>query len=245
MSEQYGDSSLSASQVDLLDLAYRGDLSETVLAGVQWLADRQGEDGGWGAVPGGPSDLVTSLLVYSAFKLTCVPAKHADLEPRLEEYLDRQGGVAAFQRVTEHRDLLFGVLANCAVASIVPWRQTPVVRFERAAGPAWLRRLLGNPPFDRDDPVALAVGLARSLSVKPANRILGWIRLSSVEQCLSLIGEQQSPGGGFHDSTLSTSFVVMALASAGQASHTIVRRAVEFLLSRIQSDASWCERSAD
>ncbi len=244
MAEQYGDSSLAASKAELLDVAYRGDLSELILASLKWIARRQNDDGGFGALPGGPSDLTTSLLVLSAFRLTCVPAKYADQEPRLEQYVRQQGGALALRRAAPDRPLpsrctCCGVLCNAALAGVVSWRQTPLVRFERAASPAWLRKLLSNPQFNPNDPVVLATGLARFHRVKPRNPLLRWVRSASVEHCLGLIRQQQSPNGGFDDSVLTTSYVVMLLASTGRGSHPIVRRGVEFLLTNVHSDASW------
>ena len=239
MAEQYGDSSLPAAQAEMLDTAYRGDLSEMVLASMRGLADSQNADGGWGESPGTASDLTSSMLALSAFRLTCVPARCADLEPRLEGYVRQRGGAATLRKQAADRSLLHGVLANCAAAGLVSWRQTPVVRFERAASPRWTRRLVGSPQFDADSPVMLSCGLARFRQLRPANPALRWLRGVSVDSCLAQIAAQQSAAGCFRGSVLRTSFVVIALASAGRASHPIVRRAVTCLLTNVAADACW------
>lgn len=239
MAEQYGDSSLAAAQAEMLDVAYRGDLSELMLAGMRGLADCQNADGGWGQSPGMPSDLTSSLLALSAFRLTCVPARCADLEPRLEHYVRSQGGAAALKRTVADRSLLLGVLTNAAAAGVVGWRQTPVVRFERAAAPTWARSMLSSPQFDSTNPVMLAGGLARFRQWRPKNPVLRWLRGASVDSCLQLVAAQQSDNGCFRANVLSTSFVVIALASAGKASHSIVRRAVACLLTNVSADADW------
>ncbi|TWT77681.1 Prenyltransferase and squalene oxidase repeat protein [Posidoniimonas polymericola] len=239
MAEQYGDSSLAAAQAEMLDVAYRGDLSELMLASMRRLADCQNPDGGWGETPAAPSDLTSSMLALSVFRLTCVPARYADLEPRLEQYIKARKGAAALRRTIEDRSLLLGVLSTCAAAGVGSWKQTPVVRFERAAAPASIRGLLSSPQFDSTNPVMLAGGLARFRQLRPSNPALRWLRGVSVEPCLQLIAAQQSDAGCFRGQVQTTSFVVAALASAGKASHPIVRRAVTCLLTNVGPDATW------
>lgn len=242
MAEQYGDCSLSAAQPDLLDTAYKGDLSELLIDGVRWLSTQQNPDGGFGSVVGAPSELATSILVLSAFRLTCVPAKNPDLEPLLDAYVRRLGGAQALKKKSLERAYLQGVLTNAALAGVVAWRQTPVVRFERATAPGWLRRLLATPQFDQQDPVLLASGLARFRQVKAPSPFVGWSRRMSIERCLAQIAARQRPDGGF-DSPLATCFVTMALAGAGRASGLVVRRAVEYLLCAVGPNATWCDSS--
>ncbi|MCA9240750.1 MAG: hypothetical protein KDA37_11145 [Planctomycetales bacterium] len=239
MAEQYGHSDLSRSTFDYFDAAYRGDLSELLLASLHWIADRQNADGGWSRQSGGPSDLTTSLLVLSAFRMTCVPAADAECEPRLEQYVKKQGGIAAFRRQPIERGKQLGILAACAAAGLLSWKQLPVIRFERAAAPDLLKRLLQQPQFDQNDPVLLAYGLARFHRAMPVNPAVNWLRKASIDRALRLIRERQSPDGAFQQSVLATSSIVTSLASAGYASNSIVRHAVEHLLSSVLPDASW------
>lgn len=239
MAEQYGHSDLSHSSFDYFDTAYRGDLSELLLASLHWIADRQNADGGWSRLPAGASDLTTSLLVLSAFRMTCVPAADAEREPRLEQYVKKQGGIAAFRKKEIDRGTKLGILATCAAAGLLSWKQLPVIRFERVAAPALFKRLLQQPQFDQDDPVQLAYGLARFHRAMPINPAVNWLRKASIDRALTLIRSHQSPDGSFQDSVLATSFIVTSLASAGYASNSIVRGAVEHLLSSVLPDASW------
>lgn len=244
MAEQHGDSTLGVSQqTDFLNTAYQGDLSELVLSSVCALAEHQNADGGWGPTAGAPSDLATSLLALSAFRLTCVPARRADLEPRLEQYLRGQGGIGALRKSKRHRVFVASVLANCALAGVVEWRKTPPVGIERAAAPHWVRRWLEDPTESHSNPAYLAVGVARAYHVRPLNPLLRWVRHASVGRALEMIARRQAADGGFNESVLDTGFVVMSLAGARRADHRIVRRGVERLLASVHADASWSFRT--
>src|SRR5436853_546155 len=56
------------------DDVLRGDLSELIVESLHWLAQRQNEDGGWGDTDRDRSNLVATMLVQAAFRLTGVPA---------------------------------------------------------------------------------------------------------------------------------------------------------------------------
>ena len=75
----------------------QGDLSELIVESLHWLAQRQNEDGGWGDTEQGRSNIAATLLVQSAFRLTCVPAKYEGLIERADEYLESHGGIAALR----------------------------------------------------------------------------------------------------------------------------------------------------
>ena len=74
--------------------------------------------------------------MQSAFRLTCVPAKYEGLIERGDEYLEAQGGIATLKK-THGRDksLTAPILANAALAGLVPWRQVPALPFEYACLP--------------------------------------------------------------------------------------------------------------
>ena len=74
--------------------------------------------------------------MQSAFRLTGVPAKYEGLTDRADEYLESQGGIAALRkRHGRDKSLSAPILANAALAGLVPWRQVPALPFEYAALP--------------------------------------------------------------------------------------------------------------
>ncbi|MEM6331134.1 MAG: prenyltransferase/squalene oxidase repeat-containing protein, partial [Planctomycetota bacterium] len=221
--------------------AYQTDLSDLLYGSARWLAGQQNDDGGWGDTDRSGSNIATTLLALSAFRLTGVPARFADLEPRAEEYVRRQGGAVAGLRERYGRDKTFAapILANCAIAGIVPWKRVPALPFELAAAPqAWFR-LLQMPVVSYAIPALVAIGLARHHHAPGYNPLTRTLRRLTAEKCLRVVTGMQPDSGGFLEATPLTAFVVMALASAGRADHPVVRRGVEFLLASVRPDGSW------
>ncbi|MEM9187453.1 MAG: prenyltransferase/squalene oxidase repeat-containing protein [Planctomycetota bacterium] len=227
-------------EADRWDYAYQTDLSELICNALRWLAGQQNEDGGWGDTDRSQSNLATTLLVLSAFRMTGVPAKFAELEPKAEQYLRDQGGVPGLKkRYGSDKTFAAPILANGALAGIVPWSQVPTLPFELAALPRdWFHRV-GMPVVSYALPALVAIGLAKLHHHPPVNPLARGVRRLVTERCLGLVTSMQPDSGGFLEATPLTSFVVMALASTGRADHPVVRRGVEFLLASARADGSW------
>jgi squalene-hopene/tetraprenyl-beta-curcumene cyclase len=222
------------------DEIYRNDLSELILQSSRWLASQQNDDGGWGDTDRSPSNLATTLLVQAAFHLTGVPAKYQDLLKRAEAYVQAAGGVAALKRYYEgDKTFAVPILANCALADMVPWRKVPALPFELACLPQrWYHRLR-LPVVSYAIPALVAIGQVKFHRSPPGNPLVRWIRKLAVNRSLEVLAEKQPPSGGFLEATPLTSFVVMSLASIGKTEHRVVRRGIEFLLSSVRADGSW------
>jgi squalene-hopene/tetraprenyl-beta-curcumene cyclase len=85
----------------------------------------------------------------------------------------------------------------------------------------------------------VAVGRARYFHRKPWNPITRLARGWTTERAVDLLASLQPESGGFLEAVPLTSFVVMGLASAGQAGDRVVRKGVEFLLASVRPDGSW------
>ena len=88
-------------------------------------------------------------------------------------------------------------------------------------------------------PALVAIGQARFFHRGPWNPAVWLWRRLSVGPSLRVLGGMQPPSGGFLEAVPLTSFVVMSLASTGQADHAVVRHGVSFLLSSVREDGSW------
>jgi squalene-hopene/tetraprenyl-beta-curcumene cyclase len=218
----------------------RGDLSELIVESLHWLAQRQNNDGGWGDTDGGRSNLAATMLVRAAFRLTGVPAKYAGMSERAEKFIEASGDVAALKKwYGKDKTMLAPVLANSALAGLIPWRQVPALPFEFACLPQnWYPRLR-LPVVSCAIPALIAVGQLKfhhDPPRNPATRIARWaMRKSS----LAIVAGMQPESGGFLEATPLTAFVVMSLTGIGLTDHSIVQRGVEFLLASVRSDASW------
>jgi squalene-hopene/tetraprenyl-beta-curcumene cyclase len=237
LAEQHGD---KIGQEYMVEAAYQGDLSELVVHSLHWLAERQNDDGGWGDTEQSKSNIATTMLVSAAFHLTGVPVKFAHLLEHAQAYIDQQGGIAGLRR-RYGRDKTFAapILTNCALADLVSWREVPSLPFEMAALPQGFYRFARMPVVSYAIPALVAIGQAKYFHRKPWNPISRLARKLSVAKTLNVLSEMQPPSGGYLEATPLTSFVVMSLASIGQADHVVVRRGVEFLLSSVRPDGSW------
>jgi squalene-hopene/tetraprenyl-beta-curcumene cyclase len=180
------------------------------------------------------------MLVQAAFHLTGVPAKYQDLLDRAEAYVEEQGGVAALKRRYEgDKTFAVPILANCALADMVPWRKVPALPFELACFPQrWYHRL-NLPVVSYAIPALVAIGQAKFHHCPPGNPLMRWIRNAAKKRSLAVLTEMQPASGGFLEATPLTSFVVMSVASIGGSEHPVVRRGVEFLLASVRPDGSW------
>jgi squalene-hopene/tetraprenyl-beta-curcumene cyclase len=222
------------------DHVVRGDLSELIVESLHWLAERQNEDGGWGDTDRDRSNLIATMLVQAAFRLTGVPAKYGGLTERAEQYIEAQGGLAALKRrCGKDKTLLAPVLANSALAGLLPWRQVPALPFELACLPQHWYPHLRLPVVSCALPALVAVGQLKFYFDPPQNPVTRIARLAARKPSLAAIARMQPESGGFLEATPLTSFVVMSLAGMGLSDHAMVVRGIEFLLASVRSDASW------
>jgi squalene-hopene/tetraprenyl-beta-curcumene cyclase len=233
---------LRAADADGQDIAQlvQCDLSELFVETLHWLAKRQNNDGGWGDCDGAESNVAATMLVQAAFRLTGIPAKYTDLMALADDFVAAKEGVAGLRSTAgDDRTYLASILANCAAADIVSWRQVPTLPFEWMSFPGNWQRDLYAPAAGHLRPIVLAVGLAKFHNDPPHNPVTRIARQSLRKKSLARLALLQEADDSFLASPLVTALVVIALASAGLREHPIVTRGVEFLLSSVRSDASW------
>ena len=105
-------------------------------AGIAWLQQQQNEDGGWGDTWLNYSNISTSMLVIAAFYASDrVPEfKHSIV--RAEAYVDAEGGISGLRkRYGKDKTFAVPILANCALAGIVPWKEVATLPFFAACVP--------------------------------------------------------------------------------------------------------------
>ena len=218
----------------------RETLGRLIFAGLNWLVRAQNADGGWGDTDRSLSNIATTMLVRAAFQLTCVPAADDAPIERADDYIRRHGGIAGVRR-RYGRDKTFAVpiLTNCALAGSVSWKEVSPLPFELACFPqSWFRHLR-LPVVSYAIPALVAIGQARFFHRPPRNPLVRWWRTAAVEKSLHVLEQMQPASGGFLEATPLTSFVVMSLASIGQARHPVARRGLEFLVKSVREDGSW------
>ena len=216
------------------------DIEHLILRGIEWLAERQNEDGGWGDTEQSLSNISTTMLVVSAFQLTAVPDKQKGLIERAERYIKQQGGIKGLRR-RYGKDKTFAVpiLANCALAGRVRWRHVSALPFELACFPQSFYRFLRLPVVSYAIPALVAIGQAKYFHQKPWNPISRLVRKFAIEPSLRVLEQIQPASGGYLEAIPLTSFVVMSLASIGRENHRVVRNGIRFLVDTVRPDGSW------
>ena len=211
-----------------------------IFAGLHYLAKQQNEDGGWGDTDRSCSNIATTMLVRSAFQLAGAPAHPADLLPNADTYIKREGGVRGLQK-RYGRDKTFAapILANAAIAGMIPFSRVPALPFELACLPQATYRHLRLPVVSYALPALVAVGLVKFMHAPPLNPVTRYIRKRCIDRGLRRVEEMQPESGGFLEAIPLTSFVAMSLASAGYADHPVVAAGIRFLADSVRDDGSW------
>jgi squalene-hopene/tetraprenyl-beta-curcumene cyclase len=220
----------------------RGPLQELARNGLAWLARHQNADGGWGDTDKSVSNISTTMLVFAAFHLggKNVVRPHAKLLAHAERYLNAQGGASGIRRrYGVDKTFAVPILANAALAGLVPWNEVAPLPFEMACLPHAVLGLLRLPVVSYAIPALVAIGQARFVHAPPRNPIVRAIRRRAVAPSLAILERMQPASGGFLEATPLTSFVAMSLASIGQANHPVVERGIEFLVASVRPDGSW------
>ena len=225
-----------------LDAVVDGPLSELIVDGLHWLAGLQNADGGWGDSETAESNLSATALVLAAFRLTGVPAKDVDLMVRADAYVAAQSGLGML-RQPRYGDETWAapVLANCALAEMLPWRKVPTVAFESYCDLLWGKWVYSAPQIVSSQVMAvqLACGRAKLHHAPPRNPLLRILRRSCRDKSLTILERLQATDGGFQASPVSTAFVVMNLAGSGLREHSVVQKGIEFLLAAVRADGTW------
>ena len=224
-------------------------------AGVDWLVRTQQEDGGWGDTADSPANVSTTALCWAALTIAGAGRPGADAAlDRVRGWMTRAAGSLeplALARTIRRRygkDRTFSVpiLTVLALADLLDdgagrggWRHVPQLPFELAAVPPAWYRWLRLPVVSYALPALIAIGLVRHRQRPTRNPLARLVRGVFTGRTLRQLGTLQPISGGFLEATPLTSFVVMSLVAAGDASHPVVARGIEFLERSARPDGSW------
>jgi squalene-hopene/tetraprenyl-beta-curcumene cyclase len=209
-------------------------------AGIQWLANQQNPDGGFGDTDLSYSNISTSFLVIAALKAAKMETEHRDLITRTQAYIDLQGGIPGLRaRYGIDKTFAVPILANCAMAGEVPWSEVSALPFEAACVPQSMYRLMQMPVVSYAIPALVAIGQAKFFHDPPRNPIARLVRKLSVQRTLNVLRKMQPESGGFLEAIPLTSFVVMGLATSGRVEHQVVKNGIRFLLNSFRDEGNW------
>jgi squalene-hopene/tetraprenyl-beta-curcumene cyclase len=246
---QLSSSALStATAIVALHLVSAQEHASYVSAGAAWLATHQNADGGWGDTTLSRSNLSTTLLCWSALHLVsgCSSAQDkatAWIAAAVGSSDPEQIVKAVVGRYGKDKTFSVPILMLCAICGRLgeqPWRRVLALPFELAALPRSWFGAVGMPVVSYALPALIAIGFARFYHAAPAWwNPLRWLRAWAWPKVSPMLYRLQPSSGGYLEATPLTSFVTMALASAGLAQHDCVPGAVSFLRASMREDGAW------
>ncbi len=209
---------------------------QQVDAGITWLVANQNPDGGWGDTEKNYSNISTTMLVIAAFHAAKIAQRYSQQIESANRYVEEQGGVAGIRRrYGEDKTFAVPILANCAMAGLVDWKEVGVLPFEAAVVPQRFYNLLNLPVVSYAIPALVAIGQAKFHFDPPTNPLVRWIRKCSIGRSLNVLSNMQPASGGYLEAIPLTSFVCMALTRSGRADHCVVENGIRFLLDSFRS----------
>lgn len=222
-----------------------------IQSGAKWLIKHQNTDGGWGDTTLSKSNLSTTLLCWSALRKTAESTESAEAVRRCDAWIQNHVGSlepeaiarAVIARYGKDKTFSVPILMLCAIGGTLgekAWRPVLPLPFELAALPRTWFGAVGLPVVSYALPALIAIGHARFFNAPPARwNPLRWLRAALWPRIRPMLKLLQPSTGGYLEATPLTSFVTMALASAGEKDHPCVPDAVAFLKTSMRPDGSW------
>ena len=216
------------------------ELRPLIDGGLQWLAQHQNEDGGWGDTLKSYSNISTTMLAHAVFHATNSVEANASVVERAKLYIDQVGGVSAvIARYGKDKTFSVPILTHCALAGLVDWNEVPQLPFQLACLPHQFYATIRLPVVSYALPALIAIGQVRHQFQRSRNPAGNWLRDLSIEKSLQVLSRIQPTTGGYLEATPLTSFVTMSLAAKGLAEHVVVENGVRFIKESVLEDGSW------
>ena len=216
------------------------ELQSQIQRGIDWLLQQQNRDGGFGDTPLSLSNISTTLLAIAALH-AC--GRQDEFSREIEtawEYVDQQGGIEGLKkRYGSDKTFAVPILAHCAMAGIVPWREVSALPFEASCVPQRFYNLVQMPVVSYAVPALVAIGQVKFHCDPPWDPIRRTIRKLAVKPSLKVLQRMQPASGGYLEAVPLTSFVVMGLVQSGQADHSVVTEGIRFLRESFRPPGSW------
>lgn len=225
-----------------LEMARRAkvrDCQSLVSGGLQWLAEHQNGDGGWGDTVLSRSNISTTMLVNAVLQ-TAGGVQFRDQIKSSQEFIDIEGGVSAvIRRYGKDRTFSVPILTHCALAGTVDWDRVIPLPFELACIPHRFYSAVRMPVVSYALPALIAIGQVIFQKRGHWNPIVRWIRRRSIAPSLKVLERIQPSNGGFLEATPLTSFVCMSLIGAGHRDLQVIERCLNFIEDSVREDGSW------
>lgn len=233
------------------DVILRSRWRSLVNGGLQWLADHQNDDGGWGDTVLSISNISTSMLCHAVFRATgdvvreqALPdetlARWSQVTESSRQHIEKAGGVpAVIQRYGKDHTFSVPILTHCALAGIVDWKDVIPLPFELSCVPHQLYAAVKMPVVSYALPALIAIGQVIFRHQGHWNPVVRMIRRAAIGPSLKVLESIQPTNGGFLEATPLTSFVCMSLLGCGLFDHVVTQRCLQFIEASVRDDGSW------
>jgi len=214
------------------------EIKRQINAGISWLSTQQNDDGGWGDTEQNYSNISTTMLVVASLHAAGRAEQFDAQIERAQSYIQSQGSIAGLRkRYGKDKTFAVPILANCAMAGIVPWKEVASLPFEAACVPQRFYNLMQLPVVSYAIPALVAIGQAKFILDPPWNPLRKIIGKLCIKRSLAVLEKIQPASGGYLEATPLTSFVIMALVKSGRADHPVVRNGIRFLLASFRLES--------
>jgi squalene-hopene/tetraprenyl-beta-curcumene cyclase len=208
--------------------------------GCDYLRAAQNLDGGFGDTDRSYSNIATTYLAMAAWHLAEKQNQFSAELMEANRYIEQAGGWDGLRkRYGKDKTFVVPILSNCALAGLIPWSHVSALPFEAAALPQSWYRFAKMPVVSYAVPALVAIGQARFFHAPPQNPFTRLIRNLVVNRTRRVLRSMQPQSGGYLEATPLTSFVLMNLASIGQADSQVAMECRKFLIDSVQADGSW------
>ncbi len=236
-------SSAVATSTAVMALSIAGFEEDRLLVerGAQWLTDTQNDDGSWGDTPDSPGNISATALSVAALTVAGVACAEALKRAQgwIETTVDGDVVRAIRHRYGDDRTFQAPILAACALADLVDWREVPTLPFELVALPRWLHGILKMRVVSYGLPALISVGALIFSKRGGDTPIRGLLRSLTLGRALGMLPRLQPESGGFLEAAPLTSFVAMSVAEVLDPDHVVVEGCLEFLRNTVREDGSW------
>lgn len=208
--------------------------------GLEWLANHQNDDGGWGDTVLSVSNISTTMLANAVFHATKTTDQYSQQVQKSQAYIDAAGGVPALmKRYGKDHTFSVPILTHCALAEIVDWKEVTNLPFEMSCVPSRFYAAIRMPVVSYALPALIAIGQVIFHHKGHWNPFVKWIRRASIGKSMRVLESIQPEHGGFLEATPLTSFVCMSLLGCGHGDHIVTERCLRFIVDSVREDGSW------
>ncbi len=224
--------------------------NKEISRGVAWLSENVNSDGAWGDTKISRSNLSTTLLCVCA--LSSIESKPDAVLKNAIAWIERKtksldpGGIASAIRKIYGKDLTFSapILTLYALSDFSGhhprvWDSAPQLPFEVAALPRAFLKTFKITVVSYALPALISIGLVRHKKKPSRNPALRFLRNRLEKSVMDRLAKMRPEHGGFLEAVPLTAFTVMSLIASDYKESRVVRKGIEFLLSRQREDGSW------